>query len=450
MPDVSKFIERAEQESRRKNHDQAIALYKQILDIDPDCGEARTGIRRAALKKFERRYPSAIERGVLNLPQAFGLVFAGLFKSHGAVASLCEASLARDPKNVKLNHRLGHALLALGHEKSAEAAFAVVTEFDQKDSSSLKILGELYAKRKELDKALECFEKALKINPRDQEAGRMRKNLAAEGAIQRGGYEGAQSARELAKDQQAVQRAESKKRIVRTAKDVAAAIDELETQLEEQGSDAATLTRLGDLLVQKGDLDDAIDRYLAASKLEPDSAELADKLGDARIRRYETRIKGLEAEAKSGEDGAEDRLRRLGTELKEFRVEEFQRRVQVHPTDTGLRYRLGRYLIASDDLDEAIEHLQQAVNDPKHNVSSLHLLGRAFAGKGLPDLAAKKFHEAADKLGGMTDQKKEILYELALVHERAGEAPEALTVLKTIYESDIGYRDVGQRIAALS
>ncbi|MAG59085.1 MAG: hypothetical protein CMJ83_22590 [Planctomycetes bacterium] len=450
MVDVSKYIERAESEVKRRNFDHAMILYREILQIDPDCGNARSGIRMAAFKKFEKRYPSALERGALNLPANLMIPFASLFKAHGWMVNLCEGALRRDPKNPKLNHRLGHALLALGHSNSAEAAFRVVTEFDGRDIASLKILGQLYADRKELDKALECYEKALKINPRDQEAGRMRKNLAAEAAIQRGGYETATHARELAKSGRQVREAERSKKIVRTREEIEEAISDIEEQLEEKPDDVKALVRLGQLHIQNQSYDDAIDLFLRAQKLAPGDAELSDRLGDARIRRFEADISKAERAAKAGEEGADDRIPRLRRELLELQVEEFTRRVEAHPTDMSLRFRLGSHLIRADRLDEAIEQFQLSVNDPKHRVASLHLLGRAFAGKGILDLAAKQLNAACDKIASMTDQKKEILYELAQVHEKNDASPSALDVYKVIFEADISYRDVSQRIEALN
>ena len=116
----------------------------------------------------------------------------------------------------------------------------------------------------------------------------------------------------------------------------------------------------------------------------------------------------------------------------------------------SLRFRLGSSLLKADDLDEAIEQFQQAVKDPKHRVPALHLLGRAFANKGILDLAVRQLREAADKIGGMTDQRKEVLYDLAQIHERAEATDLALGIYKEIYEADISYRDVGQRIQTLS
>lgn len=450
MVDVSKYIERAEQEVKRRNYDHAMTLYREILQIDPDCGEARSGIRLAAFKKYEKRYPSALERGALNLPVNLMLPFARMFKANGMIVSLCESALRRDPKNPKLNHKLGHALLALGHVNSAKAAFKVVTEFDSHDIESLKILGRLYADRKELDKAIECYEKALKINPRDQEAGKMRKDLAAEGAIQRGGYETAAHARDLAKSDRQMKEAEQRRKIVRTQEEVSEAIDEAKSDLESDPENLKGLLHLAKLQIQDRSFDDAVETLLKAQKLDDENAEVHDLLGDARIRRFESRIQEAEAEANAGEEGADDRLRRLNRELLDLQVEEGRRRVASHPTDMSLRFRLGASLLKADELDDAIEQFQHAVKDPKHKVAALHLLGRAFAGKGILDLAVKQLTEAAEKVGGMTDQRKEILYELAQVHERADAADQALGIYKEIYEADISYRDVGHRIQTLS
>ena len=449
MVDVSRYIERAEQEVKRRNFDHAMTLYREILNIDPDCGPARSGVRRAAFKKFEKRYPSAVERAVLNLPAHVCLPFAKLFRAHGWTASLCESALRRDPKNPKLNHKLGHALLAMGHRNGAMAAFEVVTEFDPKDIESLKILGRLYAEQKEIDKAIECYERALKINPRDQEAGKMRKNLAAESAISRGGYEKATHSRDLARSERQLKEAEKSRKIVRSASDIEEAVSEIRDQLSDDANDVALHTKLVRLLLQQEDYDGAVDAAVVGLKVEPEHGELKDLLGDGRLRRFEILLKETEAEAAQGEEGAEDRIRRLKRELLAFQVEEIGRRSRNHPTDMGLRFRLGRHLLDAEDLDGAIEQFQQAVKDPKHRVAALQHLGRAFSRKGLMDLAAKQFRDATERLAGMTEQKKEILYELAEVLERDGSLDNALTVYKEIYEADISYRDVGARIQAL-
>lgn len=450
VPDVSKYIERAEQEAKRRNFDGAIALYAEILQIDPDSGEARSGLRRAALKKLDRRYPPRALLFLLNLPAWLLLGIARLFRAHGMVAGVCEYALRRDPRNPRLNLMLGNALLQQGHRNGAEAALAVVTEFDQTNLEALKTLGRLRYERKDLEGALDCFERALKVNPRDQDAARMRKNLAAEGAIQKGGYEEARSARDLAKSERQLKERERSQRIVRTSEDLESAIAELQEDLEKSPEDVKLLLRLASLQTQKRALDDAVDTLARARKLQPEDQEVAERLGDVRIRRLEERLALAERALEQGEEGAEDRVSRLKRELLDLQVEEFERRVELHPTDLGLRFRLGQYLLRDGRLDEAIEQFQSAVKDPRHRTAALHQLGRAFARKGLTDLAARQLEQAAESLGSMTSQRKEILYDLARVCERSGDPGRALTVYKEIYESDIGFKDVGDKIGTLS
>ena len=44
--DFSKHIQKAEEAFRQRNYDFAVELYQQLLELDPDQGEARSGLRR--------------------------------------------------------------------------------------------------------------------------------------------------------------------------------------------------------------------------------------------------------------------------------------------------------------------------------------------------------------------------------------------------------------------
>jgi tetratricopeptide (TPR) repeat protein len=444
LVDVTKYLERADTEVKRKNFDGAMALYAEILRLDPDAGEARRGLRRAALKKHEKSYPGALSRAMTNLVPSVGIAFASMFKANQSIVNLAESALKNDPKNLKFNLRLGHALLRLGHKKSAEAAFHVVTEINDHDVESLKVLGQLYYDARRHDEALKCYERALKINPRDQEAGKMRKNLAAEGAIQTGGFQTAKSARDLAKSEKDLSAGERDQRIVKTGAELDALVQELEAEVEKNPANLDATLRLVKSESQRHAYDKAVDLLVAASRRFPENAEITDLLGETRVTRLERRLE----EARKASQPA-DAIDRLEKELLALQTEEARRRVTAHPTDLPARFRLGRFLLQAEEVDPAIEQLQQAVKDPRHRVACLHLLGRAFAKKGILDLAAKEFQEAADAIHGMGEQKKQILYDLGLVNERQGRKEQALDVYKRIFENDIGFKDVGKKIDAL-
>ena len=74
------------------------------------------------------------------------------------------------------------------------------------------------------------------------------------------------------------------------------------------------------------------------------------------------------------------------------------------------------------------------------------LLGRSYAKKEMFDLAQSTFAEAVGTLASMDAAKKELLYELALIHQAVGDHEAYLEALKQIYDADSSYRDVADRV----
>jgi tetratricopeptide (TPR) repeat protein len=99
-------------------------------------------------------------------------------------------------------------------------------------------------------------------------------------------------------------------------------------------------------------------------------------------------------------------------------------------------------------MDGAISEFQQTVRDPRRKIDSLTMLGNCFIQKGMFDLAENQLQKALDETGGMSDRKKEILYSLGLLKERQDKPEGALEEYKKIYEVDINFRDVSDRIAS--
>ena len=447
--DVSKFIDRAEKEAGRKSYDLAISLFDQVLVIDPNNGPARSGKRRAELSKYSKSYPSSLSCQLKNLPHSLILGMAKLCRLHNMAANQAEKALSNDPRNVKLNLSLGQALMKAGHKDGAEAAFAVVTEFDKNDIESLKILGKLYYDSKKYDKSLDCYERVLKVSPRDQEAVKMRKNLAAEGAIKSGGFEQATSARDLARSEEQMEQLEKRQKLVQSADQIGDAIKEVQAELKDDQENADLWLRLGNLQHQSRELKKAAEAYAETLRLRPDDYETATRLGDVKLQDYDQRIRALKEEVKAGEEGADDMMRRIIKERKGFRIDEFRRRMNAHPTDTGLRFKLGQYLLDDNQLDEALAEFQLVVKDPRRKYQAMMLMGRAFLRKGMGDLAIKQLKSALEGMGGINEKNLEIVYNLAQAHEEQGDLQAALSQYTQIYEVDISYKNVGEKIEDL-
>ncbi len=447
--DTTKHIDRAEKEAARKNYDLAISIFDQVLALDPNSGPARTGKRRAELAKFAKNYPSPSSTQIKNLGHNFMRGIAKLFRMHTMAAAQAEKALSNDPRNVALNLSLGHSLLAAGHTAGAEAAFAVVTEFDKNDIDSLKILGKLYYDSKKYEESLNCYERVLKVSPRDQESIKMRKNLAAEGAIKSGGFDQAGSARDLTRSADQISNQEKRQKLVRTTEDLNAAIDELKEAVAENQDDGDSWLRLGSLYQQGRKLKEAEDAYSHAVRLKPEDYEIANRYGDIRLQLLDAQVRQLREEMKAGEAGADDDLRLALKERRNVRIDEFRRRVNGHPTDTALRYKLGQFLLDAHQVDDAIAELQMVVKDPRRKYQAMTLMGRAFLRKGLGDLAIKQLEGALEGLGGVNEKNLELVYTLGQAQEEEGQLEEALNRYTQIFEIDISFKDVSDKIKDL-
>ena len=65
---------------------------------------------------------------------------------------------------------------------------------------------------------------------------------------------------------------------------------------------------------------------------------------------------------------------------------------------------------------------------------------------GILDLAVSRLHQAAEASLVMDNLKKEILYELGDTLMQMGKKEEGIEQFKLLYDSDVGYRDVGKKV----
>jgi tetratricopeptide (TPR) repeat protein len=123
---------------------------------------------------------------------------------------------------------------------------------------------------------------------------------------------------------------------------------------------------LGDALLEKGSVGEAIIQFQKALQIEPNLAETHYNLGNALLQ------KGDMDEA----------------------IAHFQRALQIKPGYTETHYNLGNALLQKGDMDEAIAHYQQALRI-KHDYAEAHNnLGYALLQKGNVDEAIAHYQQA--------------------------------------------------------
>lgn len=441
--DLSKHLETAADAVKRRNYAIAIKLYGRLLSLQPDNGDARAGLRRALYKKAEAKPPSKL---FAILGGGIHLLMGGLFRlcrAHGAAAKAFERYLVGDPLNETFNCKLGDSLARAGLKNAARAVYQSYADINPRCLEACREAGALLYEAGQTEEAVVMYERALKIDPRDQDSLKARKNLAAEGALKKTGIETATSSRELIKDLDAAQRLERNDRLQLSREEIAEELETLEAQLQEDPGQLKLLVRMSEVLLMDDDLSGALQSLEQAVAEDPHNSDLAAQAGALRLRLQEGRVE--EAEAR-GDTGAADFARKA---LGEARVTEYRRQVEQNPTDLRRRFQLGEALFGIEQFDDAIAELQQAVKDPKVKADSLMMLGQSFAAKDMDDLALGQLEKALEASTDTGEKGKEILYAMGRVAQNMGRTEQALAHFSRILEQDIGFRDVQRKIEDL-
>jgi tetratricopeptide (TPR) repeat protein len=437
--DLSKHLENASEAVKRRNFPLAVKIYGQVLQIQPDYGDARAGLRRALFAKAAQRAPSKLVAMLFGGVHLLTGSVCSLVGRHAAAARAFERYLALDPLAEGANLKLGAALRKAGLQKSALAVFQSYAEAQPRCLEACRAAGALSYAQGKVAQALAMYEQALKVDPRDQESLKARKDLAAEGALRSSGIEKAQSSRELIKDKEQQRQLERQDRLQMSPEEIEKELEELESKLQSAPDDQKLLRRVAKLREMAKDLGGALDLIDRLLGLQPGDTDLQELAGDLRIRLQEQMV---EKAQKRGDEAAASRARGA---LQQMRVAEAKRRVDRNPADFGARFQLGSSLLDAGDVDPAIAELQQAVKDPRKKNEALFLLGRAFQLKNLPDLALAQFDKALQAAGsGLL--AKEALYEMGQICSGIGKRDDALRHFTKILEQDIGFRDVAKRV----
>lgn len=438
--DVSKHVAKAEQAAATKKYELAIEIFLQALQIDPDNRAARRGVRLAAFRQGEISPTSTLTMKVQGAALRAKLLHPNLDQRISAY----ESYLKLDPKNLGMAHDLAATCEKANYPNAAIGVQEAVAEIHPKDPVSRTALGRLLA-QKEPQKALEHLERALQIEPRNQDAIKLRKDLAAELSIKRTGFETAKTTHDLLRDKDKAKELLKADRIQRDESESGDLIGRLEARHREAANDRKVLRDLARAYAGAGRTDDAQGAWQKLIALDPGDFDAKVQLGDLRIAQVDRATAAAEAR------GDATALKSLRERRIQIVIEEYSARVAEHPTDLALRFALGEAYLSANRLDDAIGEFQKAIKDPRKRVDALGLLGECFLQKGLYDLAARQLEKALEESPGLNSERgKSVVYNLGLLRERQGQFAAARDEYLKVYEVDVGFRDVATKVTELS
>ncbi len=441
---VADLKSKAREAFKRKNYEQAVEIYVEAFQFEADDLELIEGFHQAASKAKEGKGRSFFS-GV-------GKIGLGSSRDPQKRIVSCVRYLAKNPEDKGGWLEFGEAGEAGSRWNAAAYGFRVAAKLDSEDNEAWKKLGSALYRQGKIKEAADAYAEAVRIDPKDQEALKMRKNLAAEGALKTSGYETAKSSRDLIKDKDVAGRLERDTRLQLTSQDATDEVARLRLDIEKNPAAAPrTRIRLADVLHQKGDLAGALVELEKALAADPANYELSIRIGDLKLSVLEADDKKARARfEETGDDAARAAAEATTAKLNAARLEEFTRRVREHPTDLTERFKLGTVFLMAGRYNDAIGEFQKTVQDPRRKTDSLLRLATCFEKMNMLDLAAKQVAKAAEDFPQLTtDRAKDIAYKLAELHERRGSKDDAKREYMRIFEVDIGFRDVADRISKL-
>jgi len=443
-----------------KNYGYAIQICQGILQTLPDFLDGRKMARKAAFEKAKtvRKSFFSLGGGVsLGLMKASSLLKKGDLQ---ALLPALEEILADDPGNVQANTLLRDAALKWDPPMNelANFTFETILEANPKDKEQLNRFATFCMERNAAGqprnpvRAVELYDRILAIAPDDLAALKGSKDAAAARSVSQGGWEVADSYRDLIKNKEEAVSLEQQSRVVKSEEMIDNQIAELSAAVQAQPESIDKSRRVAELYEQKGDLDNALEWYRYVLDLTAGAdPTIVRKISDLQLRRIDEAYKSREEYlAATPEDPEALRYRQemeeLAKQRAEFILSEARERVGRNPADLLAHFDLATALMEAGLHQEAIGHLQRARSNPSVRLKAMSKLGQCYVSRNMRDLAAKTFTDAIAEIPGMDSVKKELLYNLGTVYEGMAKKAEALDCFKQIYEVDYGYRDVASKV----
>lgn len=315
---------------------------------------------------------------------------------------------------------------------------------------------------------LECWNEAnaaadtaLQIDPTDGQLANRMKEIQAQQAIERGGFNnpnaGQDGFRANIKDADK-QRALEERDSLSASGDVEERnVERAKRDFEDNPMSPEAISKYAQLLKRRAtpEAEDTAHGVYITGYERLGEYRFRMAAGDLRIGQMRRRVQAAKerADANPTDLILKTELTDLARQLRELEGSEFRERAVKYPTDRGLKIELGRIEYDLGNYEDAMGNFQNAKEEGKYRVRATYMLGRCFAAMRWYTEAISEFREA---LSAIDTTSKEVeldiryelmlaLIELAKAENSPAAAKEAFEICSAIVRQNIGFRDIRDR-----
>ena len=446
---VKDLYDKACEAANKGNYEYAIELFREVLRLEPEHPGARVLLRGTERRRLSEinSFMGTVGCYVKSIPPMVKALIQ--YKDARKRLEHWEDVLETSPNNMSALMAAAKSAREAGLKEVAVTVLKDILSLQADNKAALREVGDVLEESGRTKEALTALLKLSELEPNDRFIMQRLRNIEAKAHMQETHLEEAKSFRDTIRDKDSAEEAERKFETVeeRRGKHVLAA----EEELAQEPDNANKIIRLAALYEQEGALDKALRLLKEADARMPNTYTIRERLGDLRMRFFEDARR--KAEKQLEQDPKNEALKKKRQDLAaggiELAVREYSWRVEEHPTDVGLRFKLGNALYEAGQMDKAIACFQQATKDPKLQVDAMLMLGRCFLGKRQFDLAVQQFERVIARHPGLDEQGMNLHYLLGETLEMQGKKNEALVIYKKIYSHDISFKDISHKVESL-
>jgi len=214
-------------------------------------------------------------------------------------------------------------------------------------------------------------------------------------------------------------------------------------QINPHNAEAAH-NNFGNALLQKGHVDEAITQFQQALQINPDDANAHNNLGGALLQKgkVDEAITQFQQALQINPDDA-DAYINLGNALlqkgnADDAIAHYKKALQINPDIAEAHFNLGNALLLKGKVDEAIAHYQQALQIKPDYANALNNLGLALFKKGNVDEAIAQFQQALQIKPGIAEAH----FNLGLALFKKGNVDEAIAHYQLALQIKPNYLEV--------
>ena len=430
----------------RNNLDYAITLFMSVLQEEPGFYECREALRAT---QFKRGGKKGLLKKLLGGTHPKIVTAQALVRRNPVEAiRLCEEVLNKDPLQLTAHKVLADAAVEADFPRTAVLSYEIILKHDPENKEVAMKLARVLGRLGQWGRAEELLQAMVQKYPEDMALNDLLKEVSAQRTLQEGGYEQLgqeeSSYRQVLKDEKEAQILEKEERHYRDADTQAQLLAEYEARLEKEPQNLRLLRAIAELYAERKEYDRALEYYRRIQQTEAKDPTIEKAIADIYARKFDEELQQLDPSAPDYEQRKQEILQRK----QQFLLEDAGQRVARYPNDPRLHFEYGQLLFEAGRLREAIQHFQKAQASLHLKTRALYWLARCFEQRRMYDLAARSLLNALKEKTEFDEEKKELLYTLGCVYEKMGRQEEAIEQFKAIYEVDIGYRDVADRVDA--